>query len=238
MAFFKTGSDPGNLLVVLQSRLRGAAAAYWQKNPTLFDSMDYALIKQVLTNRFKLQHHLAIQMTKFSVLQQDSKEAVHAYASRLKHEAYNIFGLSPSDMDKAITVVNFIKGLAPDIHKAVLSKNIADLDDCIQAAEVEDLNKEVENLPNSSGATPKRAQTATHAGDNPKTDSLIKMLMDKIQALELKIQEQGSQDRQCFEGRQPQGPPGPFQAPQKFLQDGPSIAVPARCFNCGRPGHM
>lgn len=140
---------------------------------------------------------------KFSVLQQDSKEAVHAYASQLKWEDYNIFSSSPSDMDKAIIVANFAKGLTPYIRKAVLSKNIADLDECIEAAEVQELNKEVENLSHSSGATPKLAHTETHIGDNPKTVSLIKTLTDKIQALELKIQEQSGQDRQRFEGRRP-----------------------------------
>lgn len=132
---------PHTLLAILQSRLRSEAAAYWQENTALFDSTDYEVIKQVLTKRFKPQHHLAIYMTKFSVLLQDSKEAVHAYASHLKCEAYNIFRSSPSNTDKAIIVASFVKGLNPDIQKAVLSKNIADLEECIQTAEVEELNK-------------------------------------------------------------------------------------------------
>lgn len=62
----KSKWKPHILLAISLPHLNSGAAIYWQENPALFNEMDYEKIKQVMTKRSKPQHHLAIQMTKFS----------------------------------------------------------------------------------------------------------------------------------------------------------------------------
>lgn len=123
---------------VAQSKLRDAAASFYQESSELQGITDWDTFAALLKERFKPVESFQILSARFIQVAQQPGESVVAYATRLKARAKDLYGDDPSTRERAIMTARFLEGLAPKLKRILYSREPSTLEEAIKIAEKEE----------------------------------------------------------------------------------------------------